>query len=298
MNRSRLATLLSLAMVLTGCAAGAPASAVPALPAPSVSIPSPVPSDSEAPQGTAPSAVAAPSTTPAVAQSPAPIGEHSDSIAEIVVDGGVRVRSLPSVGDASIKYEPLLRRGDEVFVAGGPVAGDGYDWYLVQALIEGDHGPFGWVSFASRDGEPWIQDVADTECPSRSQWLGTVLDEVLLHCFDDSEIEFETDGAFSCFSSDPPVIEHDWLALNCDLLEGDACGTCGLRVAAEPAAGFDIPIGDHARWALRGHFDDPAATGCVGARGSEAAATDQEAVHRCRTTFVLTSLERIRDAAS
>jgi hypothetical protein len=233
-----------------------------------------------------------------VAQPTAPIGENRDSIAEVIVDGGVRVRSLPSVDDVSIKYEPLLRRGDEVFVIGGPVEGGGYDWYLVQSLIDHEQGPFGWVSFASRDGERWIDDVSETDCPALSPdlWPGTILDETLIHCFGSREIEFEIDGGLSCFPDDPRLIDHPWLGRNCDMLTGDACGTCGLRIAAHPDADFEIPDREHARWAVGGHFDDPAAAECVPGPDGDPSRIEQTAVHVCRTTFVLTSLERLGDS--
>ncbi len=90
-----------------------------------------------------------------------PRGLVRDAMAEVVVDGGVRVRSLPTVDAMSIKYEPLLSRGESLFVVDGPVTADGYDWYLVQALQGIDRGPFGWVAAASREGETWIDDLEE-----------------------------------------------------------------------------------------------------------------------------------------
>jgi hypothetical protein len=101
-----------------------------------------------------------------------------------------------------------------------------------------------------------------------------------------------------CHPEDPRVIEHDWLGLDCGMLSGDACGTCGLRIAAHPDAAFEMPERDYAHWAVRGHFDDPASSTCVPAPGVEPAQTDQMAVHACRSTLVLTTLERLGDAAS
>jgi len=123
-----------------------------------------------------------------------------DAMAEVIVDGGVRVRSLPTVDTASIKYEPLLRRGDALFIVGGPVAADGYDWYLVQSLVGGadrvgEGGPFGWVAAASRDGEPWIDDASDQRCPRIPEdafELSVLPEELLLHCFGGSETHVRT----------------------------------------------------------------------------------------------------------
>ena len=299
MSRSRLAILISLAITVSGCAAATTPSASPS------SIPPPTSSPTAAAPSLTPSAAPTaepiePSATP-VEQPTAPVGDNRDAIAEVIVDGGVRVRSLPTVEDSSIKYEPLLRRGDEVFVIGGPVAGDGYDWYLVQSLVERERGPFGWVSFASRDGEPWIEEVAETSCPSLpadADRLGVMLDEVLIHCLGDKDISFEMDASVSCFPNDPRMIDHDWLGVECGMLWGDACGTCGLRIAAHPDAGIDLPDRDSARWAIRGHFDDPAAAECVPGPDDDTGRIPQAAVHACRTTFVLTRLERLGDASS
>ena len=299
MSRSSLGTLLFLAIVVTGCGGAAqpsprpsPSSGTPAANTPAPVSPSPSPTPSAAPSMEA-------SAPPVVTQPTAPMGEYRDAVMEVVVDGGVRVRSFPSVNDVSIKYEPLLQRGDEVFVIGGPVEGDGYDWYLVQSLVDQARGPFGWVSFASRDGERWIDDVSDTDCPALSPdlWPGTILDEVLIHCFGGKEIEFKIDGGLSCFPDDPRLIDHPWLGPNCDMLTGDACGTCGLRIAAHPDADLEIPDRDHARWAVRGHFDDPAAAECLPGPDNDPSRIEQAAVHLCRTTFVLTSLERLGDSA-
>jgi hypothetical protein len=296
MARSRLVMLFSVAMMVSACAAatnpssGPPSAMPPTSSSPTAAVvPSPAPSAPSAIETTEPSAAP-------IAQPTAPIGDNRDAIAEVVVDGGVRVRSLPSVGVDSDKYEPLLRRGDEVFVIGGPVAGDGYDWYLVQSLIDGSQGPFGWVSFASRDGEPWIEDVAETDCPTLpndARRLGVTLDEVLIHCFGRDKLEFEIDAAISCHPDVPSWIDHDWLGPDCTMLSGDACGTCGLRIAAHPDADVDLPEQDHAHWTVRGHFDDPASSECTPAPDVTPAQMVQAAVHACRSTFVLTKLERL-----
>ena len=43
----------------------------------------------------------------------------------------LRVRSLPEVSEASIKFEPLLPTGTELVVLGGPVQASGFTWYRV-----------------------------------------------------------------------------------------------------------------------------------------------------------------------
>lgn len=76
----------------------------------------------------------------------------------ITVSDRLRVRSLPEVSDASIKYEPLLPLGTEIQVIGGPVSGSGYVWYEVTpvSLALSDGIARGWVAMADKTGKPWI----------------------------------------------------------------------------------------------------------------------------------------------
>jgi hypothetical protein len=79
------------------------------------------------------------------------------------VSDRLRVRSLPEISDASIKYEPLLPLGTKVTILDGPVLGDDYAWYHVTAIItDRQRGAqpvelTGWVAAAGRDGERWLQ---------------------------------------------------------------------------------------------------------------------------------------------
>ena len=83
---------------------------------------------------------------------PGAFGLRAD-VPAVTVEAGLRVRSLPEVSDASIKYEPLLARGAALYVIDGPVAGSGYAWYQVHAP---ESGLTGWVAAAAKTGEDWI----------------------------------------------------------------------------------------------------------------------------------------------
>ncbi|HEV8696937.1 MAG TPA: hypothetical protein VGQ89_04515 [Candidatus Limnocylindrales bacterium] len=76
------------------------------------------------------------------------------------VSDRLRVRSLPEISEASIKYEPLLPLGTQVEVLDGPVLADGYVWYHVIAPINDPNitARFltGWVAAAGKDGERWL----------------------------------------------------------------------------------------------------------------------------------------------
>jgi hypothetical protein len=78
------------------------------------------------------------------------------------VSDHLRVRSLPEISDASIKYEPLLPLGTKVTVLDGPVIGSGYAWYHVTVPITDGRGNVtktltGWAAAAGLDGEPWLE---------------------------------------------------------------------------------------------------------------------------------------------
>jgi hypothetical protein len=229
-----------------------------------------------------------------------PRGLRRDAVAEVVVDGGVRVRSLPTVDPASVKYDPLLVRGDEVFIVDGPARADGYDWYLVQTLEDGGAtGPFGWIAAASRDGETWLDDVAEATCPilpDDALQLGVTGEEILIHCFGGSEISMEIEANIYCLPAYAFPIEPAWMGAGCGYLSGDACGWCGFTTAVDPRFGV-LPDEEVARWSISGHFDDPAAMSCHRVAPGAGDPSPEAVVHRCRTTFVLTSLVRLGDAS-
>ena len=87
----------------------------------------------------------------------------SGSTVDVVVTD-LRVRTAPTVDDSkSAKLEPLLGRGAQLRIVGGPVTADGYDWYQVEA-IGWPHK--GWVASADHDGSPWIQLPAASRPPA------------------------------------------------------------------------------------------------------------------------------------
>jgi hypothetical protein len=156
------------------------------------------------------------------------------------------------------------------------------------------------VAAASRDNETWIDDVAGTDCPSLpgdARRLGVLPEELLIHCFGGTERTFELDANVYCLQPEGPAIEPAWLGMGCSFLSGDACGSCGIPIAVDPQFGT-LPREELARWSFAGHFDDPAAATCRLAAPSGIDDPSPELViHRCRTTFVLTSLLRLGDAS-
>jgi hypothetical protein len=95
-----------------------------------------------------------------------------NEVAGKTVSDRLRVRSLPEISDASIKYEPLLPLGTKVTILDGPVLGNGYAWYHVRAIVtDRQRGTqpielTGWVAAADRDGERWLQATKPSPSPS------------------------------------------------------------------------------------------------------------------------------------
>jgi hypothetical protein len=87
-----------------------------------MALPSVAPSDA-APD---PSPETTPEATPHASPTSGPL--RVDGLALIIADE-LRVRSAPGTGvDSMIRGEPLTK-GREVFLAAGPVAANGYDWW-------------------------------------------------------------------------------------------------------------------------------------------------------------------------
>lgn len=97
-------------------------------------------------------------------------------VAEVIVDS-LNVRAAPGVGSplAAPGETGRLSRGDQVYLADGPVAADGYDWYFVSATVPVFWQPMGcedqsscgfpalgWVAIGPAD-DPWLAPA--TSCP-------------------------------------------------------------------------------------------------------------------------------------
>ena len=96
-----------------------------------------------------------PEPTSSASPTPLPVGRlASDGIAQVVTDNLV-VRSLPQISDSSEIHPVRLFEPKLLFVLDGPVAADGYDWYLVAPFEEfvsdvaTDEPRIGWVAAQS-----------------------------------------------------------------------------------------------------------------------------------------------------
>jgi hypothetical protein len=225
---------------------------------------------------------------------PEPI--ETDAVAEVVTIDLV-VRTAPGTDDAtSTILKPTLDSPRLLYVVDGPVAADGYDWYLVQAFAEDflPHGPMpgGWLAAGGQDGEPWIAPWS-IYCPPAELGEVSRLSEVArLACYGGQTLTLE--GTFGgCFVSDPAVISPEWLAhTGCNLLPD------GYRADVIPGTGslvlrlhgVQINAASGARIRVRGHFDDPAAQTCTSQSTADPAPIPELVVLGCRTQFVVTAV--------
>jgi hypothetical protein len=241
-----------------------------------------------------------PASTPPSAGSP--LGP--DTLGVVLATDGLRVRSLPTVGSESERYEPLLPEGTRFYAVEGPVDADGYAWYQVQPYGGEERLPFGWIAGGSRDGEPWIERLAfgcdSVALSAESLTSGEPLEHLYCSLAGDSPRtrppgpDVAIEGIVYCTWAD----DH-WGALSGPAWI-DQLGYCELRTAVGSLrlpgapmmgllAGDTNPV--EGLFALVGHYDDPDARQCREApfEGVDPS-NPAEVVLRCRTFFVITSV--------
>jgi hypothetical protein len=227
-----------------------------------------------------------------------------DAIAEVVTSDLV-VRTEPGISDTSTIYPDSLDAPMLLYVVDGPVAVDGYDWYLVKPfhadyLPHGDElviGPLiGWVAAGGRDGDVWIEP-ARIDCPALDlDGVRRLSPTARLACFGDQELELA--GEFNgCFVADPATTAPAWLNhTGCALVpQGYREGAVvpdpgGLVMRMDGDVGMPHVI--RAPIVVTGHFDDPAAATCRLIPGASVIdpRPPELVVLQCRTQFVATGV--------
>lgn len=295
----RLSPLL-LVSILLGASCGSPTGPAGA--------PSPGATDSASASGTALPSAAQPSATATLASPTPDVGATAGLSAEPVLGTGtgatavvdsVRVRSEPSVDDASVKYTPLQPRGSNLFVIDGPVVGSGYDWWqVIPTEFTGLSGPgYGWVAAASREGERWIEAKA-LDCPLPPKdvsALASLADGIALACFGRIPITVRARLVPCNCDVDGQGTKPDWLGLADQpilLVEPSDTGPPArtedwFTLQLDPEAGVSpIPTGQVVE--VTGFFDHPAAQGClVGGRNDAPWSPSLS----CRFAFAVTELK-------
>ena len=229
---------------------------------------------------------------------PEPI--RTDAVAEVVTTDLV-VRTAPGT-DASTSeiLQPTLAAPQLLYVVDGPVAVDGFEWYLVRpfaySYLPISPVPSGWLAAGGKDGEPWIAPARLSCPPPDLDAISRLSDVTRLACFGNRTLTLE--GTFGgCFVSDPAHTSPGWLAhTGCSLVPD------GYRQDVTPSPGWlvmrvdDVSVNAQPddRVRVEGHFDDPAAGTCtrVPLEG-EPVPIPELVVLDCRTQFVATAITAV-----
>lgn len=215
--------------------------------------------------------------------SPAPSSAAVDEVPPVAllqstVDG-LQIRTGPSLsaalfefpcGPAGCGQRVLINAGWTMVALSGPVAADGYDWYLVQLTPEyPGSAHLGWAA-TPESGDDWLVPAA-YPCPSSAPTLDAAIELGalrLLYCFGAEELSF--DGyvvtGFGC--NVVGTFEPAWLAHPCANMSFVSAeqGSNDHLFLHYPAPGVINPtleLSDGQAVRIRGHFDDTAAVGCV-----------------------------------
>lgn len=302
-----IAVLIGASMLAAACAATAvDPSAAPTSPTASpTTSEQPVFSPSAAPSQPA---VASPSAEPEA--SPVPVAIAVDGLARTTV-AGLRLRDTPGLAGRELG---TLADGAVSYVVDGPVAADGYAWYLLSGLglpqasgcatVKTDPWEcpawFGWAAAAGPAGDAWLE-TGTTECPA---WSSDRLT--------DEMIALQRIAYLACYAGESlstvayfPVLPDDaglggacrdvpeglsWIGCNLGYTQvvTDELGAMlgpGLVLAVDPA-GVEMP--DRGQWLrITGRYDHAAAQDCT--YGEKPALSTLY----CRAEFVLESVEPV-----
>lgn len=288
------ATLLFL-ILLVGCAAQPEASSPSASASPQLSA-----SATSSAEATA--SVPEPSVSPDV---------KVDALARTTVDR-LQIREDPGLGGVSLG---TLAEGDVGYVVAGPVAADGFDWYLLSALglpaASGCVTPintdplncptwFGWAASQGPDGDPWLVAGA-VDCPPwpspqmTDDFVFGVQRYAYLACFGD-----DVRSIVGFYPAIPPEAglggmcafeagDLGWIGCNLGIehivLDAQAeFSSPGLVLAIDPASGVQMPA--RGQWIeVTGRYDHPAAQGCTW--------EGEASVLACRAEFVVESVRAV-----
>ena len=185
-----------------------------------------------------------------------------NGFAEVVTTDLV-LRSAPGTGPDSEVYGTIEHV--PAYVVDGPVLADGYEWWLVAHIRFDQLGgpPAGWVAARGQDGEVWLAPTRLT-CPDpptrEAAWFEP---SMMVSCY--TGVEIALAGAFSwdariqsggpgimCVISTPVPPEQTPAA--CEQISDNR---------AVPMHFESVPAQSRGRIIATGHFDDPAAEGCV-----------------------------------
>lgn len=291
--------LVAMAIVASCTAAGPPAASSKATIRSSSGEPSPAPASSPlvSPSPTAAQTLA-PSPTPTPSPSIAPatpapevVVLARDTVAVVVANEGLVIRSKPEISDSSVIFDPALAAGAQLYIADGPEHANGYDWYDVNPL-SAKYMNGGWVAAASRAGEPWIVPGVATcpPVPTTFAQLATLTDGQRLACFSRVPITVRARVIRFIGSVDPGMaFVPAWFGQTAYELR-DPTGTepRGLfLLILDPAGTHPDPLPEGKVVTVTGMFDHPGAAGCTAQLADE----QPEPTDACRFAFAVTAME-------
>lgn len=217
-----------------------------------------------------------------------------------LADDGLRVRTQPRVSEDSVRLEPLLPKGAQLYVVDGPVIASGYAWHEVVPLSSRTH-QSGWIASAGRDGKPWI-GVDTFDCPrvpADMRSLAALPAGVGLVCFAGMPITVEARLLSCSCDVDGLTYMPSWFFLG----SGSPTLLVPPDVTTRPSSGVDwfvlsldpdgthpdtLPIGQVVE--LTGIFDHPAAADCIRTQMEG----DPLPSQGCRLAFAVTRLVAAR----
>jgi hypothetical protein len=275
----------------------------------------PTPEPSSPMPAASPSASVEAASTPAPTPSPSPVAASNlpvEGFAEVVADRLV-MRVAPGLSSDVLQYgqggdhppgyvfpTATIGRDTEwtlVYLLDGPVAADGYDWYLAAATRLENSWPeyLGWIA-AGDAQDAWLVQT-DVPCPEAPVQLADVTYTALprltvIYCLGGQELTLR-----GYYTAPPPgeplegecVSEPAWLVCS--------FGWHTLRVLEAPWAGDGNHLGlqlhpdmglmpPRPGWIeVTGQFDHPAAAEC----GNDQPGTGFGTSLQCRSSFVVTS---------
>lgn len=264
-----------------------------------------------------PSAPPAESSTTAASASPSPshAAEPRLAILSSTVDG-LRLRAGPRLAADVVERvtgNPTIRTidaGQIVAALDGPVASDGFDWYLVHVFGGGPGSELlGWAG-TPQDGDAWLVP-SEFDCPAEPPNLAATMamgPAAALHCSDGEDLTLEgyVVTGFGC--NVMGNFEPMWLAHPCANMSFTSPAPLGTidrpTFLLYPAPGVTNPtltFADEQVVRIVGHYDDAAAAGCVIEPAEDldpglplSAASDPAAdVAVCRLRFVVTKVMAI-----
>ena len=250
-----------------------------------------LPSASQRPSQVIPTPSPTVAPTP-IAPRPSPTPVAADPLRDqivAVVTTDLVVRSEPGTGAESEIYGGTLSAPITVYVIDGPVAANGYDWYLVDPVrvdwsIWGGP-PAGWVAAAGKDGERWLASTPEQSACDSAPTLSELVvlpPQVRLYCWADDEMSHE--GVVDrCVSVTGGPFGHDCAILPVGSEQPAGCADCTAPYLRSGLWGSLAPPPNGSTIRFTGRFDGPACRGYTGT-------ARPEDLYPCRVVFAVTEL--------